>query len=110
MSGRESSTYFYFPWFVLSRQELAIIHWGKTNLKIRPRLLSPSAFFESVREGYQATAHQQQGRIYDPVTGEICQWDYCVETRYTWGDNKRLPKQQQEYYLIYRFLTQVGRF
>jgi tocopherol cyclase len=78
--------------FWASRQELAIIHWGKTNLKIRPCLLSPSDFFESVQEGYQATANQQQGRIYDPVTGEICQWDYRIETRYSWGDNKRPPQ------------------
>lgn len=78
--------------FWASRQELAIIHWGKTNLKIRPCLLSPSDFFESIREGYQATAHQQQGRIYDPVTGGICQWDYRIETRYSWGDKKRPPQ------------------
>ncbi len=34
---------------------LAIIHWGKTNLKTRPCLLSSSDFFESIQGAVGAT-------------------------------------------------------
>ena len=71
--------------FFADRHNLALGHWGKTNLN-RARLLSTAEFNNYVTEGYQATATLNQGSIYDPVRNEYCRWEYQIEPLYGWGN------------------------
>jgi hypothetical protein len=96
--------------FWASRQQLAIIHWGKTNLKIRPCLLSPSAFlslFKRVIKQRQTSSKDEFMilSLEKSVNGII-----ALKLGTVGEITSVHPKQQQEYYLIYRFLTRVGRF
>lgn len=78
--------------FFAARNHLHFGHWSKSNLQIKPQLLSLEQFRENIIEGYQATAFLNQGRIYDPVRNEFCDWEYEIEPIYSWGDREGFPK------------------
>ncbi len=78
--------------FFADKNNLALGHWGKTNLKTTARLLSPAQFSNCITEGYQVTSSLNQGSIYDPVTNEYCRWEYQIEPVYGWG-NSQQPQQ-----------------
>ena len=78
--------------FFAVRDRLSLGHWGKTNLKFKPRLLSPAEFNNYVTEGYQTTTTLNQGSIYDPVRNEYCRWQYQIEPVYGWGDWQQLQR------------------
>ena len=78
--------------FFADPQQLAFGHWHKTNLKLKPQLLSLRQFTAEIAEGYQATANLNQGCIYDPVRNEYCRWSYQIEPISGWG-NARQPQQ-----------------
>ena len=78
--------------FFAATDKLCFGHWGKTDLKIQPKLLSPTQFQEYITEGYQATAHLNQGSIYDPVRDEYCRWEYQIEPVYRWGNARQLQQ------------------
>lgn len=71
--------------FFAKSDRLSLGHWGKTDLAIAPRILSSEQFTLKIKEGYQATAKLNQGKIYDPVRNEYCRWQYCIEPIYSWG-------------------------
>ena len=72
--------------FFADRQQLAFGHWHKTDLQIKPQLLSPCEFDALIQEGYQVTANLNQGCIYDPVSNEYFRWEYRIEPIYGWGN------------------------
>jgi tocopherol cyclase len=78
--------------FFADQHHFVFGHWGKTNLKIPPRLLSPGEFNTNVVEGYQVTANLNQGSIYDPLRDEYCRWEYQIKPIYGWG-NVQQPQQ-----------------
>jgi tocopherol cyclase len=78
--------------FFADKHNLVFGHWGKTNLKTRPKLLSSGEFNTYITEGYQATADLNQGSIYDPVRDEYCRWEYQIKPVYGWG-NSQQPQQ-----------------
>jgi tocopherol cyclase len=62
---------------------LALGHWRTPTL---PRHeLPPDQFHAHSTEGYQATAHLNQGYLRDPATGFYCRWDYAIAPLYGWG-------------------------
>jgi len=78
--------------FFADRYQLAFGHWHKTNLNLKPQLLSPEKFQAEIQEGYQATANLNQGSVYNPVRNEYCRWEYRIEAVYGWG-NAQQPQQ-----------------
>ena len=78
--------------FFAARNSLSFGHWSRTNLTVKPCLLSTQKFRANVLEGYQATAHLNQGKIYDPVRNEYCYWEYQIEPLYGWGNSQQLQK------------------
>ena len=78
--------------FFAARDHLSFGHWGKTNLKIKPQLLSPTKFNTYITEGYQATATLNQGNIYDPLRNEYCRWEYQIKPIYGWGNSQQLQQ------------------
>lgn len=93
--------------FFAARENLCFGHWGKTNLKIEPRLLSPAKFAEQVQEGYQATAYLNQGSIYNPVRDEYYRWEYSIDPIYGWG-NAQQPQQSTAGLLSYLPIFEPG--
>lgn len=75
--------------FFANKDNLIFGHWGKTNLKIKPKLLSSTEFNTHVTEGYQAMANLNQGSIYDPVRDEYCRWEYQIKPVYGWGNSQQ---------------------
>ena len=71
---------------------LGLGHWGKSSLTQQPDLISPEFFKNYIKEGYQGTATQHQGRLTDPSTGEVTQWYYETKPVYGWGDTGRAQK------------------
>jgi tocopherol cyclase len=95
LGANEAYLYRIFPnvhKFFADKHNLIFGHWGKTNLKTRPKLLSPGEFDTYIIEGYQATADLNQGSIYDPVRDEYCRWEYQIKPVYGWG-NSQQPQQ-----------------
>ncbi|MEL6496158.1 MAG: tocopherol cyclase family protein [Cyanobacteria bacterium J06623_7] len=72
--------------FFAHEHDLTFGHWGKTNLTIKPQLLSRQEFKLHIEEGYQATAKLNQGKIYDPARNEYCRWEYAIKPIYGWGN------------------------
>ena len=72
--------------FFADNKHLVFGHWHKTNLKLKPQLLSTEEFKIQIKEGYQATANLNQGCIYDPVRNEYCRWEYQIRPIYGWGN------------------------
>jgi len=66
--------------------QLGLGHWRKTAIvKGRAGCLPPSTFLSEVKEGYQLSAEQHQGRLLKP-NGEIqAQWNYQIEPVVSWG-------------------------
>jgi tocopherol cyclase len=75
--------------FFADQHNLVFGHWGKTNLKTQPKLLSPEEFNHNITEGYQAKANLNQGSIYDPVRDEYCRWQYHIKPVYGWGNPQK---------------------
>jgi tocopherol cyclase len=71
---------------------LGLGHW-KTVAESSARYLEPEPFFDTVKQGYQATATQHQGCVEDADTGAIARWDYTIQPIYGWGspDKPQLP-------------------
>jgi tocopherol cyclase len=72
--------------FWASQGVLALGHWGKTDLAVKPTYLNPVEFERHVQEGYQATATLNQGFIQNPGDGSYCRWQYEIKPIYGWGD------------------------
>jgi tocopherol cyclase len=93
--------------FFADQHNLVFGHWGKTNLKTQPKLLSPEEFNRHITEGYQATANLNQGRIYDPVRDEYCCWKYQIKPVYGWG-NLQEPQRSTAGLLSYLPIFEPG--
>lgn len=78
--------------FWASRDVLALGHWGKTDLCIRPRYLPPMEFADHVQQGYQATANLNQGVIQDPASGRYCRWQYEIQPLLGWGNRGNIQQ------------------
>lgn len=78
--------------FFAHSDRLGFGHWGKTHLKLQPRLLSTAEFSRQVIEGYQAGSNFNQGSIYDPGRNEYCRWQYQIEPIYGWGNSQQLQQ------------------
>jgi tocopherol cyclase len=74
--------------FWASPEVLALGHWGKTDLQIKAKYLTPNEFTKQIQEGYQATATLNQGIIRDPKNGNYCRWEYEIKPIYGWGNPK----------------------
>ncbi|AKG21904.1 tocopherol cyclase family protein [Calothrix sp. 336/3] len=72
--------------FWAKKDELALGHWGKTQLQTPATYLEPSTFESVVKSGYQATANLNQGVIHNPGTGQYCRWCYDIQPIYGWGN------------------------
>lgn len=86
--------------------QLGLGHW-QHNQGTKSDYLPPEQFFEQVREGYQATATQQQGRLYDPVTGQTTSWDYQIQPLDGWG-NRGQPQQSTAGWLSFLPIFEPG--
>ena len=75
--------------FFAAKDNFSFGHWGKTNFKTKPQLLSSAEFQQYVIEGYQATSRLNQGSIYDPARNEYCRWEYQIEPVYVWGNSQQ---------------------
>ncbi len=93
--------------FFAARDRLSLGHWRKTNLNIRPQLLSPTQFDRHITEGYQTTVDLNQGSIYDPVRDEYCRWEYQIEPIYSWG-NSQQPQKSTAGWLSYLSIFEPG--
>jgi tocopherol cyclase len=74
------------------RDELALGHWGKTDLCSLPGYLDPEIFDQQVQEGYQATATWHQGYLKDPGTGNFARWQYSIKPIYGWGNSGQIQQ------------------
>ncbi|CCQ53308.1 tocopherol cyclase family protein [Crocosphaera watsonii WH 8501] len=72
--------------FWASEQQLALCHWKKENLTLKPQIIESTIFEEAVEEGYQASATLNQGYIEDPVTNNYCRWCYDIRPVDGWGN------------------------
>ena len=72
--------------FWASYNQLALCHWKRQNIKLKPQILETDIFKETIEEGYQATTTLNQGYIQDPATKKYCSWCYKIEPRDGWGD------------------------
>lgn len=72
--------------------QLALGHWQKRPLGSFPRKLTPNQFNQQIEEGYQATAHLNQGKLNHPATGKTVRWEYEIQPVYGWGDPHRPQK------------------
>ena len=93
--------------FFGERYNLAFGHWGKTQINIKPKLLSSADFHSYIVEGYQATAKLNQGSIYDPVRNEYCRWEYQIKPICGWG-NSHQPQQSSAGWLSYLPIFEPG--
>ncbi|MEM9511735.1 MAG: tocopherol cyclase family protein [Cyanobacteria bacterium P01_E01_bin.48] len=71
------------------QDRLGLGHWREGT---SPRYLEPSEFDRHVREGYQVTATQHQGKLVDPRDGSVTRWHYTTQPIYGWGQPHR-PQQ-----------------
>ncbi|PSB01681.1 tocopherol cyclase family protein [Merismopedia glauca] len=78
--------------FWASCDRLALVHWSYPKIPAVPQIIPPNEFFESVSQGYQATATYNQGAIADPSSGNSCRWEYAVEPVYGWGNYGEPPQ------------------
>jgi tocopherol cyclase len=74
--------------FWAGRNSLALTHWGKTNLKIKPQILENSEFEQHIKEGYQVTTTLNQGFIQNPSNNKYCRWQYKTTPIYGWGNRE----------------------
>jgi tocopherol cyclase len=74
--------------FWAAKDELALGHWGETNLTIEPQLLAIDEFDRQITEGYQVTATLHQGAL----PSQDCRWCYHTVPVYSWGQ----PQQTQQ--------------
>lgn len=78
--------------FWADQKRLGLGHWQKRPLGSFPRELTPNQFNQQIEEGYQATATLNQGKLFDPLTGEKITWEYQITPIYGWGDPHRPQK------------------
>lgn len=88
-------------------QELALGHWGETELQSTPGYLEPELFSRYVQEGYQATATWNQGRLVDLETQATCQWQYKIEPIYGWASQGQ-PQQSTAGWLSFLQIFEPG--
>ncbi|MEL6579852.1 MAG: tocopherol cyclase family protein [Cyanobacteria bacterium J06621_12] len=93
--------------FFAQENELTFGHWGKTDLQLKPQLLSSREFEAQIIEGYQVSANLNQGCIYDPVRNEYCRWEYYIEPIYGWG-NLQQTQQSTAGWLSYLPIFEPG--
>ncbi|MBR8827864.1 MAG: tocopherol cyclase family protein [Gomphosphaeria aponina SAG 52.96 = DSM 107014] len=93
--------------FWASKEVLGLGHWGKTDLKIPPKLLSRTEFERHIQQGYQATADFNQGFIHDPGSNNSCRWYYEIQPSYGWG-NPQLPQKSTGGWLSYLPIFEPG--
>lgn len=93
--------------FWANPSQLALGHWGKTDLPIEPVKLLPDEFDRHVQQGYQATATWNQGVIHDPATRHSCRWQYSIMPVYGWG-NKNVPQQSTAGWLSFLPIFEPG--
>lgn len=75
------------------RDALGLGHWGRTKEPpAQPGFLAPERFHQAIAEGYQATATWNQGKLYDPGTGQTAEWQYQIQPVYGWGDPDNLQQ------------------
>ncbi|MBE9019123.1 tocopherol cyclase [Chroococcidiopsis sp. CCALA 051] len=78
--------------FWASPTQLALGHWGQTDLETQAKWLSPDEFDRHIQQGYQATATWNQGTIRDPANNGDCRWQYEIQPIYGWGDRGRIQQ------------------
>ncbi|MFP4693146.1 MAG: tocopherol cyclase family protein [Halothece sp.] len=78
--------------FWADQKRLGLGHWQKRPIGSFPRELTPNQFKQQIEEGYQATATLNQGKLFDPTTGEQVTWEYQMTPIYGWGDPHRPQK------------------
>ncbi|NHC36671.1 tocopherol cyclase family protein [Scytonema millei] len=78
--------------FWASPTQLALGHWGQTDLDTPANWLSPDEFDRHIQQGYQATATWNQGIILDPGNNGVCRWQYEIQPIYGWGDRGRIQQ------------------
>jgi tocopherol cyclase len=74
------------------RHTLGVGHWRTFKIGQNPGYLEPAQFDRSIHEGYQATATCHQGKLRDPGTGQMAQWQYTIQPIYGWGDVDRIQQ------------------
>ncbi len=77
--------------FWASKNKLALCHWKKEIVSLKPQLLDRLIFEDNIQEGYQATATLNQGYLKDPATQNYCHWHYQIEPIDGWG-NRFFPQ------------------
>jgi tocopherol cyclase len=82
----------FWAWPAKNVEALGHGHWRKSDLDRPACYLQPAVFEQHVQEGYQAIATWHQGKLHDPGTGGIAQWQYEIKPIYGWGSPKR-PQQ-----------------
>nr|WP_203457598.1 tocopherol cyclase family protein [Gloeothece citriformis] len=93
--------------FWASRDYLGLGHWGKTDLRMSPQLLTPTEFNEHIEQGYQVTATFHQGIIKDIGRNKSCRWQYETKPIYGWG-NPQKPQQSTAGWLSYFPIFEPG--
>jgi tocopherol cyclase len=74
--------------FWADKDNLALGHWGETNLTILPQLLSIDEFDRGITQGYQVTATLHQGSLPE----QNCRWCYQTVPVYGWGQSQQLQQ------------------
>ncbi|MGL5082054.1 MAG: tocopherol cyclase family protein [Microcoleaceae cyanobacterium] len=78
--------------FWADSQELALGHWGVTDLTATSGYLDPNGFDRHIQQGYQATATQHQGNLIDLETQHSCRWHYEIHPVYGWASQGNLQQ------------------
>ncbi|MBE9144741.1 tocopherol cyclase family protein [Planktothrix mougeotii] len=93
--------------FWATSDQLALGHWGKTDLTASPGYLEPQIFERYIHQGYQGTATFHQGKLSDPATNQFCHWQYKIQPIYGWG-NANQPQQSTAGWLSFLPIFEPG--
>ncbi|CAD5931639.1 putative tocopherol cyclase, chloroplastic [Planktothrix tepida] len=93
--------------FWATSDQLALGHWGKTDLTASPGYLEPQIFERYIHQGYQGTATFHQGKLSEPATNQFCHWQYQIQPIYGWG-NPNQPQQSTAGWLSFLQIFEPG--
>jgi len=93
--------------FWATSDQLALGHWGKTDLTAAPGYLEPEIFERYIHQGYQGTATFHQGKLSVPATDHFCHWQYQIQPIYGWG-NANQPQQSTGGWLSFLPIFEPG--
>ncbi len=89
--------------FWAAKDDLALGHWGETNLTIPPQLLAIAEFDRQIGQGYQVTQTLHQGAL----PNQDCRWCYHTVPVYGWGQPQQ-PQQATAGLLSYLSIFEPG--